>query len=112
MNVQIEPQHALSPNEINAIEGHLYEYNSHVTGRDDGEGLGFLIRDELGRMIGVAAGYTWAGTSELKQMWVDKSYRGTRLRARIAECFRHGSMQSRCSPDLGIELRFPGAGNV
>jgi ribosomal protein S18 acetylase RimI-like enzyme len=27
-------------------------------------------------MIGAAAGYTWAGISELKQMWVDKAYRG------------------------------------
>jgi GNAT superfamily N-acetyltransferase len=76
MKLQIEPQHALSPNEIDAIEGCLYEHNSHVTGRHDGQGLGFVIRDELGRLIGVAAGYTWAGTSELKQMWVDKSYRG------------------------------------
>jgi ribosomal protein S18 acetylase RimI-like enzyme len=45
-------------------------------GRHDGQGLGFVIRDELGRIIGVAAGYTWAGTSELKQMWIDESYRG------------------------------------
>jgi GNAT superfamily N-acetyltransferase len=76
MNLQIEPQHALSPHEIDAIEDRLYEHNSHVTGRHDGQGLGFVIRDELGRMIGVAAGNTWAGTSELKQMWVDNSYRG------------------------------------
>lgn len=27
-------------------------------------------------MIAVAAGYTWAGVSELKQMWVDKAHRG------------------------------------
>jgi len=27
-------------------------------------------------MIGVAAGYTWAGISELRQMWVDEAYRG------------------------------------
>jgi ribosomal protein S18 acetylase RimI-like enzyme len=40
------------------------------------QGLGFVIRDEVGQMIGVAAGYTWAGTSELKQMWIDKAYRG------------------------------------
>ncbi len=26
-------------------------------------------------MIGAAAGYTWAGISELKQMWVDQAYR-------------------------------------
>jgi GNAT superfamily N-acetyltransferase len=76
MDPKIEPRHALSPNEIDAIEDRLYEYNSHVTGCYDGQGLGFVIRDESGRIIGVAAGYTWAGTSELKQMWVDKPYRG------------------------------------
>jgi ribosomal protein S18 acetylase RimI-like enzyme len=76
MDLQIEPQHALSPNEIGAIEDRLYKHNSHATGRHDGQGLGFVIRDELGRIIGVAAGYTWAGTSELKQMWIDESYRG------------------------------------
>ena len=76
MAIRIEPQHALSPSEINEIEERLYEHNSQVTGCHDGRGLGFVIRDQLGRMIGVAAGYTWAGSSELKQMWVDKSYRG------------------------------------
>jgi ribosomal protein S18 acetylase RimI-like enzyme len=76
MTIQIEPQHALSPSEIDEIEDRLYEHNSYVTGCHDGQGLGFVIRDQLGRMIGVAAGYTWAGSSELKQMWVDKSYRG------------------------------------
>jgi ribosomal protein S18 acetylase RimI-like enzyme len=76
MNLQIEPQHTLSPNELDAIEVRLYEHNSRVTGRRDGQGLGFVIRDELGRMIGVAAGYTWAGISELRQLWVDETYRG------------------------------------
>jgi GNAT superfamily N-acetyltransferase len=70
MTIQLEPQHALSPSEIDEIEDRLYEHNSY------GQGLGFVIRDQLGRMIGVAAGYTWAGSSELKQMWVEKSYRG------------------------------------
>jgi ribosomal protein S18 acetylase RimI-like enzyme len=87
MNPQIEPRHALSPNEIDAIEDRLYEYNSQVTGRYDGQGLAFMIRDELGRMIGVAAGYTWAGTSELKQMWVDKSYRGRGYARALLDAF-------------------------
>jgi len=95
MNPQIEPRHTLSPNEIDEIEDRLYEYNSHVTGRVDGQGLGFVIRDEFGRMIGVAAGYTWAGISELKQMWVDKPYRGrgyarALLNAFIAEAYSRG----------------------
>ena len=76
MTLQIEPRHDLSPDDIDAIEDHLYEHNRHATGRHDGQGLGFVIRDEAGRMIGAAAGLTWAGTSELKQMWVDEAYRG------------------------------------
>ena len=87
MNMQIEPRHVLTANEIDAIEDHLYEYNSEVTGCHDGQCLGFMIRDELGRMIGVAAGYTWAGTSELKQMWVDKSYRGRGYARALLDAF-------------------------
>ena len=66
MGVKLEPQHALSTNEIDAIEDRLCERNRRATGHD-GQGLGFLVRDDLRRMIGVAAGYTWAGASELKQ---------------------------------------------
>jgi hypothetical protein len=87
MTVHIEPRHDLSPNEVDAIEGRLYDHNSDATGRHDGQGLGFAIRDEAGHMIGVVAGYTWAGTSELKQMWIDKAYRG-RGYARVVERFR------------------------
>src|SRR5262245_48136036 len=74
-NPRIEPQHNLSPNEIDALEDHLYEENRLATGRGDGQGLGFIIRDTSGRMIGAAAGYTWAGTSELKQMWIERGHR-------------------------------------
>jgi ribosomal protein S18 acetylase RimI-like enzyme len=35
-----------------------------------------VIQDEAGRTIGIAAGYSWAGVSELKQMWVDEAHRG------------------------------------
>ena len=34
------------------------------------------VVQQVRQMIGVAAGYTWSGTSELKQIWVDKAYRG------------------------------------
>lgn len=95
MSLKIEPQHALSPDEIEEIENHLYEHNSDATGRRDGRGLGFVIRDDSGRMIGVAAGYTWAGISELKQMWIDKAYRGrgyarALLSAFVTEAHRRG----------------------
>jgi ribosomal protein S18 acetylase RimI-like enzyme len=76
MNVLVQSRHDLSPIEIGAFEDRLYDYNQLATGRNDGRGLGFVIRDEAGRTIAFAAGYSWAGISELKQMWVDEAYRG------------------------------------
>ena len=87
MTADIRPQHDLSPIEIDAIEDRLYDYNRQATGRSDGRGLGFVIRDEAGRLIGVAAGYSWAGTSELKQMWIDAAYRGRGYARALLDAF-------------------------
>ena len=76
MAASIQPQHDLSPIEIDAIEECLDTHNQAATGCNDSRGMGFVIRDEVGRTIGVAAGYSWGGISELKQMWIDKPYRG------------------------------------
>jgi GNAT superfamily N-acetyltransferase len=96
MTARIEPRHDLTPTEIDAIERHLYDYNSRVTGRRDAKGLGFTIRGAGGDLIGVAAGYTWAGISELKQMWVAEQHRGLGyatdlLNAFIAESKKRGA---------------------
>ena len=95
MTALIQPRHDLSPDEIDAIEDNLYDHNSRATGRDDGKGLGFVIKDESGRTVGIAAGYTWAGVSELKQMWVDEAHRGrgyarALLNAFVTEAARRG----------------------
>jgi ribosomal protein S18 acetylase RimI-like enzyme len=76
MTILAQPQHDLSAIEIDAIEDSIYAYNQDAVGRDDAQGLGFVIRDAAERIVGVATGYSWAGTSELKQMWVDEAYRG------------------------------------
>jgi len=90
-----KPRHDFSPMEIDGLEDRLYEHNRAAVGRDDGEGLGFVIEDETGRMLGAAAGYTWAGVSEIKQMWVDPAFRGrgfgqALLGAMVAEARRRG----------------------
>jgi len=87
MALQPEPRHDLSPDEIDAIEDRIYGSNSYATGRHDGQGLGFVIRNEVGQMIGAAAGYTWSGTSELKQMWIDEAYRGRGYARALLDAF-------------------------
>ena len=87
MGHQIEARHDLSPNEINAVEARLYEYNQQSTKQDDGQGLGFVLRNDIGEMIGVVAGYTWSGISELKQMWVDEAHRGRGCARALLDAF-------------------------
>src|ERR1700674_2132347 len=84
MTALIQPQHDLSPIEIDAIEECLYNYNRRAIGRNDGRGLGFVIRDEAGRTIGVAAGI-------LGQALPNSNRCGSmrqRLRAGVIERFR------------------------
>ena len=98
MKPVLEPRDDLSPMEIDAVEDRLYEHNSAATGRHDGRGLGFVIRDGDGNTIAVANGYTWAGVSEIRQMWVDKAYRGrgygrALVEAMVAEAKRRGALR-------------------
>lgn len=95
MNGTIEPLHDISPAEIDAIEDRLYEHNRRATGHDDARGLAFVIRDEAQAIIAACAGYSWAGSAELKQLWVDEACRSRGharelLQAFIAEAARRG----------------------
>ena len=98
MTLAIEPRHDLSPQEIDAIEDRIYAHNSAATGRRDAQGLGFVIRDASGRVTGMVAGFTWSGSCELKQMWVDEAHRGrgharALLNAFVGEADRRGALR-------------------
>lgn len=67
--------------------GGQQDFNRRATGRDDAHGLAFVIRGETGRIIGVAAGYSWAGVAALKQMWIDEPYRGRGLAQDLLNAF-------------------------
>jgi N-acetylglutamate synthase-like GNAT family acetyltransferase len=95
MTFEITPRHDFSPDKVDAIEDLVYRHNCLAVGRADAQGTGFVVHDEAGRMIAVAAGHTWAGTSELKQMWVDEGHRGrgharSLLEAFVQECRQRG----------------------
>jgi GNAT superfamily N-acetyltransferase len=96
--LNLEPRHDFTPAEIDWIEDRLYAFNKAAVGREDGDGLGFVVRDEAAEIIGITAGYTWAGVCEIKQMWVDERHRGkglgrVLLDAMVAEAQRRGVKQ-------------------
>ncbi len=87
MTILMEARHDLSPVETDALENALDSHNRRATGRDDSRGLGFVIRDDAGRVIAAAAGYSWAGAAELKQMWVDEAHRGRGYARALLDAF-------------------------
>jgi len=95
MSPRLQAEHDLSPVELNAIEERLNSYNRRLTGHQDDRALACTLRNDAGRAIGIAAGYSWAGIAELKLMWIDEAHRGsghgrTLLDAFVAEAADRG----------------------
>jgi N-acetylglutamate synthase-like GNAT family acetyltransferase len=82
--MEIRPRHELSPEEVDQLEERLYEFNREATGYADGRGLAF-VAEEAGEIVGAAAGYTWGGICELRQVWVREDRRKSGLGSRLLE---------------------------
>jgi ribosomal protein S18 acetylase RimI-like enzyme len=85
--MRIEAHHDLGPDDTFNVETHLYDFNRNAIDVHDGEGLGFVLRGDDGAVIGAALGYSWAGISELRQMWVDERHRGRGLGRALLDAF-------------------------
>ena len=84
--------------DVRFLEDRLYEFNRAATGIDDGRALGVFLRDESGNVLAAAAGHTWGGTCELRQVWVAEARRGAGLGRRVlaaaeAEAIHRGCAQ-------------------
>ncbi len=84
--------------DIEFLEDRLYEFNRAKTGIRNGQLLGVFLRDADGRIVAGAAGHTWGGTCELRQVWVAEAHRGCGLGRRLlaaaeAEAVRRGCRQ-------------------
>lgn len=85
-----------SPLDVHFLEERIYDYNVGATGIADGDGLAIFVRDADGRIVAGIAGYTWGGSCEIRQLWVEQSRRrqglGTQLlTAAEAEARRRGA---------------------
>ncbi|RWH75486.1 GNAT family N-acetyltransferase [Mesorhizobium sp.] len=95
---RLQAEHDLPSAELDAVEERLHDDNRRLTGRDDDRALIFALRDGQGSVVGIAAGYSWAGIAELTLMWVDETYRGLGhgrklLDAFVAEATARGSLR-------------------
>ncbi len=87
-SIAIKARHDLTPDELDRLEDRLYEINASRTGYEDAALLG-LVAEAEGALVGAAAGYTWGGICELRQVWVQETYRGQGLgKALMAEAIR------------------------
>ncbi|TPJ12978.1 GNAT family N-acetyltransferase [Mesorhizobium sp. B2-7-3] len=73
--------------ELSSLEDRLNRDNRRMIDRDDDRGLTFVVRDGAGHAVGVAAGYSWAGTSELTLMWIDEAHRGRGYARQLLDAF-------------------------
>ncbi len=58
------------------LDERLYEHNSEVTGKIDGQLFSRIAYGEQGEPAGGIAGWTWAGACEISFLWLEKSHRG------------------------------------
>jgi ribosomal protein S18 acetylase RimI-like enzyme len=70
---------------IQLLEDRIYEYNSIKTHIDDGRLFSKVIRDNNEEIIAGIAGWTWAGISEITQLWVDKNVRRAGMGKRLLD---------------------------
>src|SRR5512139_2262085 len=72
-----------TPGDIEFLEDRLYEFNRATTGISDGQLLGVFLRDADDTIVAGAAGHTWGGTCELRQVWVAEALRGRGIGRRL-----------------------------
>ena len=83
----IQPDHALSAASIATVDDALYAVNARATGRDDARAIAFTVRDDAGEITAAAIGHSWAGTAELKLLWVAETLQGQGIGSRLLDAF-------------------------
>ncbi len=94
-----------TPDEVQYLEDRIYEFNASATGIGDGELLAFLVRED-DRIVAGICGNTWAGTCELRQLWVEESQRNRGLGTKLFEAAEHEARRRGCTQIVLMTFSF------
>lgn len=64
---------------IQFLDDMIYEYNSSLISKNDGNLFAKIIRDENSNIIGGISGWMWAMVSEITLFWVKEEFRNNGL---------------------------------
>jgi RimJ/RimL family protein N-acetyltransferase len=81
--VELDPH----PADVDLLVRELTAFNAAAIDVYDGTDIGVFERDELGRIVGGAAGVAWAGGAELWLLWVREDRRGSGVGRRLMTAF-------------------------
>ncbi len=94
-NLQVEENPTRA--EIEFIDDRIYDYNAARTGKQDGQWLMILERDEKGEMRAGLHGWTWAGCCEVLLLWVREELRGQGLGTALLQAAEREAAARGCS---------------
>ena len=95
-----------SPEQVQYLEDRIYEFNSAVTGIEDGQWLAIFVRDETGQVVAGVCGNTWGGCCEIRQFWAEPSRRGQRLGTQLLAAVEEEARRRGCTQILLMTFTF------
>ena len=99
-----------TPDKVQYLEGRLSEFNSSVTGITDGEWLAIFERDEGDRIVAGICGNTWGGCLEIRQFWVEQSWRHQGLGTSLLRAAEQEARRRGCQQIFLTTFSFPSSG--
>jgi GNAT superfamily N-acetyltransferase len=89
-----------TPEEIDLLENHIYEFNAKMTGIDDALGLAIFGHDDRGELVAGLCGHTWGGCCEIRQVWVHENLRRRGIGRRLLQMAETEARRRNCSQIL------------